>query len=54
MTTKFFEKLSSNLSDLLLSGNEHNVIIEVDIAYENGVKTIKKTNILIETFDIII
>ncbi|RIB02892.1 hypothetical protein C2G38_2226594 [Gigaspora rosea] len=82
MATKFFEKISSNLSDLLLNENEYNVIIEVgqapsyivfkahsfilnsrclyskdklrDVAYENGVKTIKKTDILIEMFDTII
>ncbi|RIB02123.1 hypothetical protein C2G38_2228707 [Gigaspora rosea] len=58
MNTKFFEKLSSNLSELLINGDEYNVVIEVDklnaIVSENGVKTIKDIDISVKVFEIII
>ncbi|KAF0532042.1 serine-enriched protein [Gigaspora margarita] len=37
MTIKFYEKLSSNLNDLLTNGNEYNIIIEVGKAPNNQV-----------------
>ncbi|RIB01042.1 hypothetical protein C2G38_2150629 [Gigaspora rosea] len=37
MNNQFFEKLSSNLSELLINGDEHNVVIEVGQAPNNQV-----------------
>ncbi|RIB16234.1 hypothetical protein C2G38_2190503 [Gigaspora rosea] len=59
MSAKFFEKLSSNLNQLLKDSDEYNVIIEVDklstiTCDGNNVKIIKQANISTEVFEIII
>ncbi|CAG8670523.1 2959_t:CDS:2, partial [Ambispora leptoticha] len=47
MTTKFFEKLSSNLNDLLTNSNEYNVIIEVGQVPNN--QTFKAHSIILSS-----